>query len=80
MVEIYKAINHLHPPYMWDLFTMKMVEYDFRIKILCRLPPTRSQRFGKNSLKFNGSLLWNNLSDEIRTAQSLAIFKQKIKS
>ena len=80
MVEVYKTLNHLNPPYMWDLFTKKVVEYDFRIKILCKLPPARLQRFGTNSFKFKGSLLWNSLSDEIKTAKSLAIFKQKIKS
>ena len=80
MVEVYKTLNHLNPPYMWDLFTKKVVEYDFRIKILCKLPPTRSQRFGTNSLRFKGSLLWNSLSDEIKTVKSLAIFKQKLNS
>ena len=38
------------------------------------------QRFGTNSLIFKGSLLWNSLSDETKTSQSLAIFKQKIRS
>ena len=57
MVEVYKTLNHLNPPYMWDLFTKKVMEYDFRIKILCKLLPARSQRFGTNSLKFKGSLL-----------------------
>ena len=77
IVEIYKTINHLNPPHMWDLLTKKAVEYDFRIKILYEHPPARSQRFGTNSLKFKGSLLWNSLSDVMKTAQSLAIFKQK---
>ena len=49
----------------------KVVEYNFRIKTLCEPPPHRSQRFSK------GSLLWNSLSDEMVTAQSLTIFKQK---
>jgi len=62
--------------YMWDLFTKKVVEYDFRIKILCELPPARSQRFGTNLVEFKGSLLWNSLSDEIKAAKSLAILKQ----
>ena len=57
MMEIYKIINHLNLPLMWDLFTKKVVEYDFRNKILCELPPAGSQRFGTNSLKFEGSLL-----------------------
>ena len=77
MVEIYTTMNHLNPPYMWDLFPKKMVEYDFRNKIICELPPVRSQRFGTNSLKFKGSLLWNTFSGEIKTAKSLVIFKQK---
>ena len=80
IVEIYNMINHLDPPYMWDLFTKKVVEYEFRIQILCKLPPARLQRFGTNSLKFKGNLLWNSLSDEIKTAESLALFKQEIKS
>jgi len=45
MVEVYKTINHLNPPYTWDLFTKKMVGYDFRIKIRCELPLARSQRY-----------------------------------
>ena len=56
MVEIYKTISHSNLPYLWDLFTKKVVEYDFRIKMLCELPPARSLRFGTNSLKFKGSL------------------------
>ena len=35
MVEIYKTINHINPPDMWNLFTKKVVEYDFIIKIPC---------------------------------------------
>ena len=65
VVEIYKTMNQ------------KVVEYDFRIKILFELSPARSQRFSTNSLKFRGSLLWNSLSDEVKVAKSLVIFKQK---
>ena len=42
VVEIYKTVYKLNPLYMWDLFTKKIVEYDFRIKILCEHPPTRA--------------------------------------
>ena len=55
---------------MWD---------NFKTKQLCELAPARTHRFDNNSLKFKGSLLWNSLSDEIKTAQSLAVFTQKIK-
>ena len=33
MVEVYKTINHLNPPYMWNLFTKNVLEYDFRITV-----------------------------------------------
>ena len=60
-----------------NLFTKKLVKYDFRVKVPWELPPARSQRFGANSLKFKGSLLWNSHSDEVKTAKSLVILKQK---
>ena len=62
---------------MMDFLIKKLVEYNFRTKQLCDLPPTSSQRFGTKSLKFKGNLLWNNFNDEIKTAHSLAVFKQK---
>ena len=63
LVEIKKTISHLKSPYMWDLFTKKMVECNVTMKVFCELPPARSQRLGTNSLKFKGSLLWNSISD-----------------
>ena len=32
MVEVYKTLNHLNPPHMWDLFTKKVVEYDLELR------------------------------------------------
>ena len=78
MVEIHSTISHSNRPYMWDIFTKKVMEYDFRIKIRFKLPPARSQRYGTNSLRFKGSLLWNSPSIEIKVAKSFVIFKQKI--
>ena len=64
---------------MWDFITKKWEEYNFRTKHLCEFPPARTHRFDNNSLKFKGSLLRNSTSDGIKTAQSLAVLKQKIK-
>ena len=33
MVEVYKTVSHLNPPYMCDLFTQEVVEHDFRLNI-----------------------------------------------
>ena len=48
MVAIYWTINYLNLPYMWNCFTKKVVEYDFRINILCE---GASGLVGTSSLK-----------------------------
>ena len=70
------TINHLNSLYMWDFSTKKSMKYDFRTKQFCELPPAQTQRFGTNSFKYKGSLLWNNLSDDIKTALSIDMFKK----
>ena len=61
LVEIYKTINHLNPPYLREIFIKKMLSYDLHIRQLCRLPTVNSKKCGASSLAFRGSLLWNTL-------------------
>ena len=44
---------------------------------LCKLPFTRTIKFGMESISFRGSLLWNNLNDEIKELPTVASFKQR---
>ena len=44
------------------------------------LPKTKSSRFGINSLRFRGSLLWNNLPVSVKNCQSLNVFKPELKN
>ena len=71
MIEIYKTMNHLNPPYNWEFFVKKDIPYNLRTKELFRLPSAQSHRYGLNSLSFRGSLLWNALDDELRRAETL---------
>ena len=64
---------------MWDLFLRKEVTYDLRAKDLLQLPKARAALNSLNSIVFC-SILWNALSDEIKSSQSIASFKFKIKS
>ena len=66
MLEIYKSINHLNPSYIWQLHERKESPYDLRTKHRCKLTITKTIKFGTASLSFRGSLLWNNLNDEIK--------------
>ena len=74
MLEIYKSMNHLSPSYI-----TKEIQYDLRTKHLCILQSTRTIEFGMESLSFRGSILWNNLNDEIRSYQQLQALKQRSK-
>ena len=65
---------------MLDLFIRKEVTYDLRVKDLLQLPTARTVLNGFNSIVFRGSILWNAISDEIKSSQSIASFKRKIKS
>ena len=80
MLEIYKSMSNLNPSYIWHLHERKEVKYDLRAKHLCKLPITRTIKFGMESLSFRGSLLWNNLNDEIKELLTVASFKTKIKT
>ena len=78
MTEIYKTTNHINPPYIWDFFVKKDMPYNLRNKVLCTLPQVHTNRYGLNSLSFRGSILWNNLKDEIKRASTLTNFKKLI--
>ena len=85
IVKIYTSINqltlHICRIYLRRKWWNSELELRYSASLrACELPPARSQRFDINSLEYKARLLWNGLSDEIKTAKSLAIFKQKIKS
>ena len=78
--EVYKSLNRQNPAFMLDLFIRKEVTYDLRVKDLLQIPTARTVLNGLDSIVFRGSILWNAISDEIKSSQSIASFKRKIKS
>ena len=80
MTEVYKSLNRQNPAFMLDLFIRKEVTYDLRVKDLLQLSTATTFLNGLISIVFRGSILWNAISDEITTSQSIASFKRKIKS
>ena len=65
---------------MWSYFEEKPMPYNLRDGSKLVLPKTKSSRFGINSLRFNGSLLWNNLPASVKNCQSLNEFKLELKN
>ena len=79
-LEVFKTLNSLNPSYLWDLFNTKQIEYNLRIKNLVKLPQLKTHAFGRHSVTFRGSILWNTLSDDIKSCENVAAFKKKIKT
>ena len=71
---------HLNPPFMWSYFQEKPKPYNLRDGSKLVLPKTKSSRFGINSLRFRGSLLWNNLPVPVKNCQSLNEFKLELQN
>ena len=76
--KLFKTLNYLNPSYLWDLFNVKPVEYNLRTENLVILPQIKTQTHGVNSITFRGSILWNALSDDIKTCDNVVAFKKKV--
>ena len=73
---MYKCINNLAPAYLCNLFAPRTPNYCFRnAKKKLMLPKPRTD-YQKCSFSYSGALLWSNLPYEIRTSNSLGLFKR----
>ena len=79
MIEIYKIVNQDSPELLWNTFTRKTQPYNLRNKNLLKLPPTKSVKYGTNSIVFKGSILWNKLPNDIKFSKDKETFKKNIK-
>ena len=73
-IEVFTLIMHLNPQFMLSYFEEEPIPYNLRDSSKLVLPKTQSSRFGINSLRFRGSLLWNNLPVSVKNCQSLIVF------
>ena len=79
---VYKSLHGLAPPYMQDMFhklsdcrkrVLRSTETDLEI-------PRYKTSNGQHSFLYRGVTVWNQLSPKIKTAPSLAIFKNRLKT
>ena len=80
MIEIYKCTNYIGPAVLTEFFTTKDISYDLRINNLLQIPKVKTSSYGQSSLSFRGSILWNTLSDSIKSAQNIKGFKTMIRN
>ena len=70
----------LSPPIMIDIFSLsENSSYNLRCGVTVNRRNIRTSKFGFETVSTIGAILWNDLPAELRKAESLKIFTQKIK-
>lgn len=78
----YKALNNLAPSYICDLLTSYTPSRQLRSssKHLLVSPSYNLKTYGARSFSVAAPSLWNALPSEIRNAQSVSVFKSRLKT
>ena len=76
LLEVYKAVNHISPSFMWDLFTQKQNRYNLRKSNQLCIKHSRTKA-GMKSLSIYGASLWNQLPDDYKDCD-INTFKAKL--
>ena len=77
---MYKVKNNLSPSIIAELFEQRNENYNLRNNNPFTIPAVRTVQHGSESISFLGPKIWNILPDNIKNAESLNVFKTKIKA
>ena len=77
-ILLYKIKKDMAPKYVTEMFTPYESNYDMRDANKFVLPQFNTVRYGKNSFKYYGAKLWNNIPLAIKNSSSLNTFKSAI--
>ena len=77
-VLMYKVRKGTVPSYVSELFKVQNLQYAIRDNNKFVLPKYDTVKFGKNSMRYYGVKLWNNIPIMIKTSPSLNTFKLAI--
>ena len=70
----------LFPPIMSDIFSLREnISFNLRCRVTVNRGNIRTSKFGFETVSKIAAILWNDLPAELKIAESLKIFKQKIK-
>ncbi len=79
----YKALNGKAPEYLSKLLERPDQPYGLRSKskdLLSTGPKTKNEKYGDRAFRKASPSLWNKLPLHIRQAESLGVFKKKLKT
>ena len=79
MIEIYKFLKGLAPPIMDTLFQTREIDYNLRNFQVMKNSIKNTTKYGTETISYKSSALWSLVPMEIKSIDSLAAFKSKIK-
>ena len=79
LIEMYKVKCGLAPQIMSEVFTLRNKVYDLRNNTGFSRDRANTVHYGCNSLSFLGSKIWDKLPSYYKNAESLNVFKNRIK-
>ena len=82
VTEIFKSISKINPEFIWSFFKKKRLSYNLREGPILNVLRTYSTYYRTNAALFQGSLVWNNLWNnlaEVKSSDSVFEFKTKVK-
>ena len=75
---MFKVKHSLVPMNISDLFNLKKIQYNLRNNDF-ELPRFGTVRFGRNSIKYMGPLIWSKLPRYLTMIETLNSFKRNIR-
>ena len=79
-LEIYKTLNSINPSYMKQIFCKPINRTSERFRYNIESKSFNQVKYGKNSLRVLGQILWNSLPNFVKSQTSLEKFKIFINS
>ena len=78
-IELFKVKNNLSNTIMCDIFETRNINYNLRSQADFAGTNVNTTSFGLNSLRYLATKIWDIVPNEIKLAENLDLFKEKIK-
>ena len=79
-VEIYKTPNDLNPGYMKAIFQVQKSAHSTRRPYNMKVRRVNQTTFDTRSILYKGAKIWNHLSNSLKSAETLEIFTNLMKT
>ena len=76
--EMFKTINNLNPTFMNEIFLQRSAAYNLRNTNTFMVPKVHTVNYGTETVQYRGQRIWLSLPQEIKNANSVQQFKNKI--